>query len=33
MMDIERLKGIKEDEERDQRRIQARKVGAQVIVG
>ena len=33
MMEIERLKQIKEDDERERRRVEARKVGAQVIVG
>jgi hypothetical protein len=33
MMEIERLKLIKDDEEREERRIAARKIGAQVVIG
>jgi hypothetical protein len=33
MMEIERLKLIKDDEEREIRRVAARKIGAQVVIG
>lgn len=33
MMEIERLKLIKDDEEREIRRVVARKIGAQVVIG
>ena len=32
MMEIERLKQIKEDQEREQRRVEARKRGQEVLV-
>lgn len=32
MMEIERLKGLHEEEQREQRRAEARKRGAQVII-